>query len=351
MFKKVTPKKIAIFALVVFVLFNVGIFITVTILSRQTFGTRYDTKIKYNYQDFKGMIRTESSFTSNEGQHLKGYVYSKQEETKPKALIILSHGFGGGGHNSYLPQIYYFINNGYWVFAYDGTGCDESEGKNVIGLPQAVIDLDYAIRYVKEESNLKNLKLLLYGQSWGGYAVTTVGNLDNNISAVVSLSGFSNVTDLSVNQAKGMIGPIASIISPYVKLYNYIGFGKVANYTGIGGLDKIKSNAKVMIVQSEDDKVVSYNNFTKYKNTFGDNKNFEFISYKDRGHSVELSSDVTNEVKEEVAAWKSLVNEKGEENIPESEKDEFYKNYLSTNVKIDMDLMKEIVKFYDDAIK
>ena len=46
----------------------------------------------------------------------------------------------------------YLSSNGYLVFAYDATGNDESEGDAVNGLPQGIIDLDYAIRFIKESN-------------------------------------------------------------------------------------------------------------------------------------------------------------------------------------------------------
>ena len=45
---------------------------------------------------------------------------------------------------------YYFAKNGYYVFAYDSTGSDASEGEGVGGTPQGVIDLDYAISFVED---------------------------------------------------------------------------------------------------------------------------------------------------------------------------------------------------------
>ena len=50
----------------------------------------------------------------------------------------------------------YFTLNGYLVFAYDATGCDKSESDAVGGLPQGVIDLDFALHYVKETEEYRD---------------------------------------------------------------------------------------------------------------------------------------------------------------------------------------------------
>ena len=40
----------------------------------------------------------------------------------------------GGGADSYLPQITYFLDQGWRVFAYDATGSFDSEGKTTKGV-------------------------------------------------------------------------------------------------------------------------------------------------------------------------------------------------------------------------
>ena len=77
--------------------------------------------------DFDGLQRTKYEFPSNKGQMLTGYMYAADEN--PKGIIVMAHGFGGGGHNSYMDCANYFAQHGYWVFAYDATGNDESEGE------------------------------------------------------------------------------------------------------------------------------------------------------------------------------------------------------------------------------
>lgn len=86
-----------------------------------------------------------------------GSLYSAGENQK--GIIILVHGFGGGGHNSYMDCINYFVKNGYYVFVYDATGNDESEGEGVGGFFQGVIDLNYAISFVEDSKTLLNLPI------------------------------------------------------------------------------------------------------------------------------------------------------------------------------------------------
>lgn len=68
--------------------------------------------------------------------------------------MIIAHGFGGGGHNSYMDAADYFARNGYYVFTYDATAMDKSEGEGLGGIPQGVIDLDSAISFVERMDDL-----------------------------------------------------------------------------------------------------------------------------------------------------------------------------------------------------
>ena len=146
------------------------------------FGKRFTTGEIYAFrvEDFDGLSCEKYTFTSDKGQKLTGYKYYRSSES-PKGMVVIAHGFGGGGHRSYMNIADYFAGNGYWVFAYDATGNDESEGDVVGGLPQGIIDLDYALRFVKSE--FEGLPIVLWGHSWGGYSVGSVTKLHPDVKA------------------------------------------------------------------------------------------------------------------------------------------------------------------------
>lgn len=58
-----------------------------------------------------------------------------------------------------------------------------------------MIDLDAALTYIKSNDTLTNLPILLYGHSWGGYAVTAILNDNDDITAVASLSARTTAVD------------------------------------------------------------------------------------------------------------------------------------------------------------
>ena len=60
--------------------------------------------------DFNGLQCTKYEFVSNKGQKLTGYLYTTEE--RPHGIVVMAHGFGGGGHNSYMDCANYFAHHG-----------------------------------------------------------------------------------------------------------------------------------------------------------------------------------------------------------------------------------------------
>ena len=84
-------------------------------------GDSYEP-LKLRTEDFDSLECKEYSFSSDKGQKLAGYLYSVGSDQH--GIVVIAHGFGGG-HNSYMDAAYFFAENGYYVFAYDATGCDK----------------------------------------------------------------------------------------------------------------------------------------------------------------------------------------------------------------------------------
>ena len=133
------------------------IFLILLLLSKLilnlAFGKRCEGNAKLKYftaDDFEGLNAKSIEFKSNKGQTLRGNIYTHEEIKEYKGLIIFVHGMGGG-HLSYTTEINTLVKAGFIVMAYDNTGTCSSEGKNLKGFYQAVIDLNYALKFVEEK--------------------------------------------------------------------------------------------------------------------------------------------------------------------------------------------------------
>ena len=87
--------------------------ITTIIVYESIFGERYETAswLEFSVEDYDGLQMERSDFQS-EDVTLAGYKYSRANQ-KVKGVVVIAHGLGGGGHNTYMPFIDYFTSNSY----------------------------------------------------------------------------------------------------------------------------------------------------------------------------------------------------------------------------------------------
>lgn len=305
-------------------------------------------------EDFKGLERTEMPFASNKKQQLMGYLY--QKGTNQKGVIILSHGFGDGGHNSYMDLADYFAENGYFVFTYDATGTDKSAGAGVGGFPQGPIDLEYAIQFIRTQDNLKDLPLMVFGHSWGAYSAGNVLNYVPDVKAVISVAGFNRSSDVFEVVGRQEAGDGIQIMMPFINLYERLKFGNYAKSTSLDGFKN--SDAKVMIVQSIDDDLVpmSYG-YDQYITAFGKDDRFKFVLCDDRGHNHLFRDDnyiqgFIDDMKNHLDTMSFNDDEKDKE-MREAAKTEYVKQNLDREKwthSLDEEVVKQFIEFYDSAL-
>ena len=280
--------------------------LTVMVYKRY-FGTRVETyePTKQRIEYFDGLKRTRYSFPSDKGQLLTGYLYTAGGE--PRGILIIAGGYGAG-HSNYIQCADYFAKNGYAVFAFDNTGCDESGGDSLVGMPQGVIDLEYAISFVEQSGNFPPLPIGLFGHSWGGYSVCAVLASHPEVKAVIACAGYNRSESLFISEGRTIAGPAVYLTLPFLKMHELIRFGKYASLTAEDGF--AASDARVMIVQSADDDTVlpefGYNIY--YRNHREDSR-FTFFLLEDRGHRFfNVSTPYYEEASEALDQWRKTLD-------------------------------------------
>ena len=250
--------------------------------------TTNEAWMELSYTDY-GLEMTRSDFKNADGTMLAGYKYSKKGQ-EIKGVVVVAHGLGCGGHNMFIPYIDYFASNGFLVFAYDVTGNGNSKSRTVEGLPQGVIDLDYALRHVKSIDEYKGLPISLFGHSWGAYSCGAVLNIHKDIKSAVIVAGFNKSDNLLLHQAESRVGIFAKIGIPSVSFYENVKFGgEYANLTAIDGFKGC--DTKLLIVHSKDDTTVPTKyGYDLFYSSFANNDRFEFLLYEDKGHTDILYS-------------------------------------------------------------
>ena len=236
--------------------------------------------------DFPNLIADKVSFKTNKNK-LTGYYYHYKKYTDAK-IIIFVHGYGNG-HHRYLDIINYLTSKGFLVFSYDLTSFDESDGDGIFGFPQAIIDLSYAVDFVKNDRNYRNKDIFIIGHSMGGYATGSYLNINPEIKKVVLLSSFNKSSSLIRQHGFEWAGERIDGTIGYIDEYEEFRFGKVSSLTVIDGLKQ--SNARALIIHSSDDKTVPIDvGLNLYKKELKRNKNIKYITLKDRGHGTVYDS-------------------------------------------------------------
>lgn len=250
------------------------------------FGKRCEGNLKLKYftaNDFKELKAEPIEFKSNKGQILRGNIYTKENISEYKGLIIFVHGMGAG-HLSYTTEIDTLVKAGFIVIGYDNTGTCTSDGKCLNGFFQSVIDLKHALKFVKENEELNKYSVSLVGHSWGAYTVCQVLQFKPEIKSVVAMSGPNNVSNLICELMTTEIKINCNFLKPFITLVNFLIFGScgIKNTTDI-----LKdTNVPILLLHGEKDKTVSLKNSLILEKDVLENNNIKVISYKDKFHNV-----------------------------------------------------------------
>ena len=294
-------------------------------------------------------LEAERHMFESKNNELVGYLYSS-EVVEEKGIVVFAHGYGGGGQIGYLDIFNCLTSNGYYVFAYDATGNDESEGNGIGGLPQGIIDLENAIKYAKTIDEVDDLPMMLMGFSWGAFSVSNVLNYYSDVEAVVAISGFNESMDMIECHSSRYIGALGKVILPFAKINETIKYGKYANTSAIEGFSN--TDAKIMIVHSEDDKTVPIQyGYNEYYEKYSNDNRFIFKHYDDKGHAdvyrsytgAKFYNDFVN----------NLNHYASSEKLTEEEIIEYVEDFMNREKlcnMLDKKLMNEIVALFDSCL-
>lgn len=254
--KKKRGLKIALItAALIIVIFAVGMIVTSSMMADNfSRGDYSDPRFiaDYYYEHYQAEYpRTEVEFKSGDNT-LKGYIYGADND---KGLLVFAHGIGSG-HEAYMKELLWFVDNGWRVFAYDATGSGHSEGGGTRGLPQSALDLDAALTFAESDARLNSLPVYLMGHSWGGYAAAAVLNFNHKIAGAASISGYNEPIEMILEWTEDMMGGFRYAMLPFVWTYSKALFGKYSGLTAVNGINK--SEVPVLVIHGTEDGTIGY---------------------------------------------------------------------------------------------
>ncbi len=349
--KKKLLRNILIIICAFLVVFSVASFIIVKVnfdnIFCRTAPEKYSAYLCY--EDVEDEYEREL-LTFNSGENkLQGYLYGAENT---KGLVVVSHGLGGGAE-SYLTETLYFVDHGYQVFAYDNTGCHESEGDNCVGLVQSVIDLDAALTFVEGEARFEDLPVLLYGHSWGGYAVTAIFNYEHDVAAAVSVAGFNDPMTMIMEWGENMMGGFIHVEYPYIYIYQRMIFGDKISMTAVDGINN--TDTPVLIIHGTEDETIGFDSAgtIAYKDEITNpNVQYKICDKEKQNDHNRLFTDIDaiEYIDEQNEIYRDLYKQYDGE-IPDDVKADFYAGVDKDKVNVmDEEFMQDVLKFYEEAV-
>lgn len=196
--------------------------------------------------------RETFSFCSGKNK-LRAYLYGIGNT---KGLVVVVHGIHSSADGR-LSDITYFVDHGWCVLSYDGTACGNSEGNSVRGLVQSALDLHALLQVVEKTPSLCALPLMLFGHSWGGYAVTAVLNFPHQIAGVVSISGYNSAREMTRENIRNLLHRAAPLTYLPASFFQTAAFGKYSSLSAVSGINRAKNTA-VYLMHGDQDEIISY---------------------------------------------------------------------------------------------
>ena len=212
---------------------------------------RYDgnPRLEYFSPDDLGLAHSDFSFKSGKWT-IHGSRYWV-DGTIPAALVVFFHGIGAG-RNAYMKEIATICRHGYLVYAFDYTGCMESEGPYIYGLGHVSKDLDAFFAWLDQDEIAFQLPRFAIGHSWGGYAALLSSKECFGVRKIVSFSGFTQVSRLYSGFLRSYW---MRKLTPLIRLFLFLEEGASENIDAASRLRK--SNSELLYIQGSEDRIVS----------------------------------------------------------------------------------------------
>lgn len=231
----------------------------------------------FSHEDFDGLYKQDFSFVSRNGDKLNGAFYCYDEPIKDK-LIVFDHGLSNG-HRSYMREIETLCRHGYFVYAFDHTGADSSEGEHVNGLLGSLADIDDCLNAIKDIPAVSGREIYLIGHSRGGFSSLTVFPDHPEVKKVVALSPFISIKAMHKQLVPAIASPFRKLLYRLEEKHN----PQYCNGSVINALEK--TDIPVLLIHSLDDKTVSAKlNILEVRKQLFDRENLEFILLNGKGH-------------------------------------------------------------------
>lgn len=207
-------------------------------VNEENFSVTRDT-LKSTLSIYKDTIKLNKTyeiksmdFVSKSGNKLSGLLLSPKNNIRTDLIFLHFHGSAQNLLTYHFPIIKQLTEKGFQVFTFDYSGYGFSDGKAT--RKNVLTDAYSALDFIKNNPIFKNKKVIIFGQSYGGYLASVVGsNRQNDTEGMIIEGAFYSHRKEAVYTA----GFVANIV-----------------YDGIRAEKEIKKNKKpILIIHSKED--------------------------------------------------------------------------------------------------
>lgn len=324
-----------------------------------SFFKRYEKKPLYkiygefDYSRVKDRLKRKLFSFNTDTAELQGYFYPCEN---CKGMVIVCHGMHAGA-DDYLPFIMYFVKNGYSVFTYDCKGTYLSSGDSTVGMGTPLVDLDYAIRFIKSSREFSKYPLFIFGHSWGGYAACSVLSIHKNVKAVAAIAPFNDAYTLIEDKGVQFTGPFAdSLITGFPKdfleTYQKHLFKDYTKYTAAKGINS--TDIPVLIAHGNRDFTISFSGqsvISHKKEIRRNNVYYLVTSNEQAGHETILHSLEAIKYQKKIKKLFDDLKDKNEDDLTEKQLTAFCnKINHALYSEVNEELMSKVVKLFDSTL-
>jgi uncharacterized protein len=181
-------------------------------------------------------------FKSQSGNMLNGWFLKPLNDSADITLLHL-HG-NAGCLFSQLNAISAMTRHNFQIFMFDYSGFGFSEGKATKS--NVLLDAFSAFEYLKTRPEVKNTRLVIYGQSLGGHAAAVLATeKQNEIDGLVTEGAFTSHKDIAAYRTKSMMG--MGFVGRFLVRQSYCAKKSIKDF-----------HKPVLIIHSKDDQVIPF---------------------------------------------------------------------------------------------
>ena len=183
-------------------------------------------------------------FKSANGNKLNGWIIKSSVSDEPVATTLFClHGNAGcllTQYNAFSPM----IKHGFQLFIFDYSGFGYSEGNAT--MQNVLTDALSAFDYAKSRDDIKNTRMVIYGQSLGGHLAAVVAEKkESEIAGLVMEGAFSSHRDIAAHNARQIYIP--GFIARLITISDYRATKSIRKYY-----------KPLLVIHSTEDRVIPF---------------------------------------------------------------------------------------------